>query len=161
MFLNKWIFKRKEKIFIKQKSHKERLLPHQNLTRILDCRAPRLFGYSTTELSWKGKDMNPMYFDPGEEFDTVSHEIRSAHSTETCGYKNPQELSRLERKTLDLSTRMMKKIPTRKSIHTVIIKSASNINLGGVKRAHEESQLTWLHEQSSEEKQVVSLLCSL
>lgn len=86
---------------------------------------------------------------------------QDAHSTETCGYKNPQELSRLERKTLDLSTRMMKKIPTRKSIHTVIIKSASNINLGGVKRAHEESQLTWLHEQSSEEKQVVSLLCSL
>lgn len=86
--------------------------------------------------------------------------------------RTPQELSKLERKTLDLSTRMMKKIPTRKSIqfvfkskleiiHTVIIKSASNINLGGVKRAHEGSQLTWLHEQSSEEKQVVSFLCFL
>lgn len=49
--------------------------------------------------------MNPMYFDLGEAFDTVSHEVGIVKSTETyVATRTTQELSRLERKTLDTST---------------------------------------------------------
>lgn len=51
--------------------------------------------------------MNPMYFDLGEAFDTFSHEVRIIKSTETyVATRTAQELSRLERKTLSISTSM-------------------------------------------------------
>lgn len=64
--------------------------------------------------------MNPVYFDLGEAFDTVSHEIRITKSTETyVATRTTQELSRLERKSLDLSTSMMKERTTGNSIQCV------------------------------------------
>lgn len=97
--------------------------------------------------------MNPMYFDLPEASDTVSHEIRSTKSTETyVATRTTQELSRLERKTLDRSTSMMKKEPqgtvfksNLEITHTVIIKCAHNINLGGVKGQMRASQLNLLN----------------
>lgn len=58
-----------------------------------------------------------MYFDLPEAFDTVSHEIRITKSTETyVATRTTQELSRPERKTLGISTSMMKQRPTRNSV---------------------------------------------
>lgn len=93
--------------------------------------------------------MHSPCFDLDEAFDTVSHTIRIAKSTETSvATRSTQELSRLERKTPDISTSVMKKRTTRNSIqfvfksnlgivHIVIIKFAHTINLGAVKRANE------------------------
>lgn len=87
------------------------------LSGILDCKAPGSPGSSTTELAREGNAMNSVYFDLPEAFDTVSHEIRITKSTETyVATRTTQELSRLERKTLDISTNMMKKRTTRNSV---------------------------------------------
>ena len=119
------------------------------LTRILDCKAPGLPASSTSELAREGNALNSTCFDLDEAFDTASHTITMAKSTETyMATRTTQELSRLDRKTLDTSTSVMKKRTARNSIqsvlkinleiiHTVIIKLAHNINLGGVKRANE------------------------
>lgn len=40
-------------------------------------------GYNTTDLARDGSVMNPIYFDLGEAFDTVSHEVRIVKSTAT------------------------------------------------------------------------------
>lgn len=51
--------------------------------------------------------MNPIYLDLGEAFDTVSHEVRIVKSTATyVATRTTQELSRLARKTLAISTSM-------------------------------------------------------
>lgn len=51
--------------------------------------------------------MNLIYFDLGEAFNTVSHEVRIVKSTETYVVtRTTQELSGLERNTLAISASM-------------------------------------------------------
>lgn len=77
------------------------------MTRVLDYKASGLYGYNTTDLAREGSVMNPIYFDLGEAFDTVSHEVRIVKSTATyVATRTTQDLSRLARKTLAISTSM-------------------------------------------------------
>ena len=70
------------------------------LTRILDCKAPGLPASSTSELAREGNALNSTCFDLDEAFDTASHTITMAKSTETyMATRTTQELSRLDRKT--------------------------------------------------------------
>lgn len=143
MLLNKWILKRNL-----QNGKAGTKGCFLTLTRALDYKASGLW-LQHNDLGREGSVMNPIYLDLGEAFDTVSHEVTIVKSTATyVATRTTQELSRLARKTLAISTSMWRKEPqgivfnlyskVTEIIHTVIIKFAQNINWGGcVKRANE------------------------
>lgn len=99
--------------------------------------------------------MNPIQFDLGEAFDTVSHEVRIVKSTvtyvatrTTTATYIATRVKKASKKNTGYIYQYVKKRTTRNSIqpvfksnteiiHTVIIKFAQNINGGWVKRANE------------------------